>query len=57
MMSEKSKEEPKLVSITLEWDDSSSLTFAPSEWDSHVSHLIVTMMMEAAGIETNATRG
>jgi len=41
-----SKEKSKVISITTAWDDGSSLTYAPSEWDSDVSRLLVTSMMK-----------
>ena len=45
-----SKEKPKLVSITITWDDGSSLTYAPSKLDS-IDKLIIEMMLEAAGVK------
>ncbi len=38
---------PKLVSITITWDDGSSLTYAPSKLDT-IDKLIIEMMLEAA---------
>ncbi|KKM87435.1 hypothetical protein LCGC14_1268980 [marine sediment metagenome] len=42
-------EKPKLVSITMTWDDGSSLTYA-SKGDS-IDKLIIEMMLEAAGVK------
>ncbi len=44
------EKKPKLVSITMAWDDGSSLTYAPSGWDS-IDKLIIEMMLEAAGVK------
>ena len=43
-------EKPKLVSITMKWDDGSSLTYAPSKLDT-IDKLIIEMMLEAAGVK------
>ncbi len=41
---------PKLVSITITWDDGSSLTYTPSKLDT-IDKLIIEMMLEAAGVK------
>ena len=42
-----SEKEAKLVSITMAWDDGSSLAYAPNEWDD-VDRLIVAILIKEA---------